>query len=318
MLETGRIADITVFDPERIQEHATFREGNAYATGIDLVLLAGQVALEHDVVLVRRPPAAAFLEPLRRAGLRLPAFGQSGRDQARVDAGGLRPEQSHWLARLLAEQGSVVVEPWLDRVCDLSFHLDILAPGQAAPRGWTRFLTDERGRYRGSWVCGGDDGLAGAVSALLQEARLRPLLEEVAAHAAAAMAESGYVGPVGVDALLYRDGDAVRLKPIVEVNPRFTMGRIALALRPHVAAGAAALWTVLSGRQTQGAGAGDLAGLVARLPERAPLQREPQAGRLLRGVLPTTDPSSARAFASALVVGNSPAACAAAVGIGLG
>ncbi|MEW6750504.1 MAG: amidohydrolase family protein [Candidatus Latescibacterota bacterium] len=49
VLEPGRIADVTVFDPERIQDHATFTEGNAYATGIDLVLLAGRIALEHDV-----------------------------------------------------------------------------------------------------------------------------------------------------------------------------------------------------------------------------------------------------------------------------
>lgn len=50
VLEPGRIADVTVFDAARIQDHATFSEGNAFATGIDLVLLAGQVALEHDVV----------------------------------------------------------------------------------------------------------------------------------------------------------------------------------------------------------------------------------------------------------------------------
>ena len=47
-LAPGKVADVTVFDAQTIQDHATFREGNAYATGIDLVLLAGQVALEKD------------------------------------------------------------------------------------------------------------------------------------------------------------------------------------------------------------------------------------------------------------------------------
>lgn len=42
------IADITVFDSAAVQDHATFREGNAYATGFSLVLLAGQIALEND------------------------------------------------------------------------------------------------------------------------------------------------------------------------------------------------------------------------------------------------------------------------------
>jgi N-acyl-D-amino-acid deacylase len=55
------VADITVFDPAAIQDHATFRDGNAYSTGIELVLLAGQVALEHDV-----PAARGFGRVLRR------------------------------------------------------------------------------------------------------------------------------------------------------------------------------------------------------------------------------------------------------------
>ena len=44
LLAPDMIADITVFDPETVQDHATFREGNAYATGMALVLLAGQIA----------------------------------------------------------------------------------------------------------------------------------------------------------------------------------------------------------------------------------------------------------------------------------
>jgi dihydroorotase/N-acyl-D-amino-acid deacylase len=61
LLAPGRIADVTVFDPRRIQDHATFREGNANATGIELVLLAGQVALEHD-----QPAAIGYGRVLRR------------------------------------------------------------------------------------------------------------------------------------------------------------------------------------------------------------------------------------------------------------
>ena len=55
------IADVTVFDPDKIQDHATFREGNAYATGVELVLLAGQVALEKD-----RPAERGYGRVIRR------------------------------------------------------------------------------------------------------------------------------------------------------------------------------------------------------------------------------------------------------------
>lgn len=57
----GMVADITVFDPATVQDHATFREGNAYATGIDLVLLAGSIALQDDT-----PAARGYGRVLRR------------------------------------------------------------------------------------------------------------------------------------------------------------------------------------------------------------------------------------------------------------
>jgi N-acyl-D-amino-acid deacylase len=56
------VADITVFDPATVQDHATFRQGNAFATGFDLVLLAGQIALQDD------QPAARGYGQVLRAG----------------------------------------------------------------------------------------------------------------------------------------------------------------------------------------------------------------------------------------------------------
>jgi N-acyl-D-amino-acid deacylase len=60
-IAVGLVADLTVFDPDRIQDHATFQDGSAAATGLDLVLLAGRVALRHDV-----PAAPAYGRVLRR------------------------------------------------------------------------------------------------------------------------------------------------------------------------------------------------------------------------------------------------------------
>ena len=61
LLQEGMVADVTVFDPDRVQDHATFRDGNAYATGFELVLLAGKVALEKD-----RTAAAGYGRVIRR------------------------------------------------------------------------------------------------------------------------------------------------------------------------------------------------------------------------------------------------------------
>ena len=47
-LVEGMVADIAVFDPDAVEDTATFQEGNSYARGFRLVLLGGKVALEND------------------------------------------------------------------------------------------------------------------------------------------------------------------------------------------------------------------------------------------------------------------------------
>lgn len=45
-LKAGYFADVVVFDPARIQDHATYTEPNQLATGVRFVLVNGAVALE--------------------------------------------------------------------------------------------------------------------------------------------------------------------------------------------------------------------------------------------------------------------------------
>ncbi len=67
-------------------------------------------------------------------------FSTAGRDRR-------RSWDEPWVTRTLARQGAVVVEPWLDRVADLSFQY---RGGRL--EGWGRFFTDGRGTYRGTWL----------------------------------------------------------------------------------------------------------------------------------------------------------------------
>ena len=72
-------------------------------------------------------------------------LGTSGRGLARWLPGEARSAaQEGWLARVLAAQGAVLVEPWLPRVLDLSLHLDAAGPARVR---WVRQLCDGRGQY---------------------------------------------------------------------------------------------------------------------------------------------------------------------------
>ncbi len=241
-------------------------------------------------------------------------YGSSGRGQIHCREGQVRAEQRGQLANMLRRQGQVVVEPWLDKVVDLSLHFDVGGEGAAVVAGWTRFLTDGRGQYRGSFVGSLTAGLDEEAKRFLygdgRDARRLPRLgEQLAEWLVEPLCAAGYQGPVGVDAMVYRDRDRLRLKPIVELNPRTTMGRVALKLRQAVNSARTALWLVLSRREVVAAGFAGLAECAAALEAAHPARLMPDGKQLSGGVLFTTDPAQARSFATALLVGESLAEC---------
>lgn len=241
------------------------------------------------------------------------AFGSSGQNQIRLFGAAEREGQRNWLANILAQQGCVVVEPWLDKVVDLSLQLQVDGDGVRVA-GWTRFFTDARGQYRGSFVSRRVDGLDSEVRRCLygngrQRQRLHKLFDALAQHVGGPMGARGYVGPVGIDLFIYRQEGQLRLKPIVEVNPRRTMGQIALHLAQRVNSARTALWLVLSARDIAAAGFADIAAFARHMEERYPPVLASDGLQLGGGVLCTTDPSQAQAFASFLLVAEQVDQC---------
>jgi len=54
-LEAGYFADVVVFDPAKIQDHATYTEPHQYATGVSQVIVNGTLALENGEPTDARP-----------------------------------------------------------------------------------------------------------------------------------------------------------------------------------------------------------------------------------------------------------------------
>ena len=48
VIRVGFAADLVVFDPKKIQDNATFDKPHAYSTGLQLVVVNGQVVVEGD------------------------------------------------------------------------------------------------------------------------------------------------------------------------------------------------------------------------------------------------------------------------------
>ncbi len=169
----------------------------------------------------------------RQALLKAP-FACSGRGHLRVNHASLPDKTRGWIDNTLAAHGAVVVEPWLDRVLDFSALYEAKPGGDIEHLGFTVMENDSAGRFQGIRV-------APKFGHLLTQTDTRHFLLSTSHCREAAidlyrdrmpqlLAEllPGYVGPLCIDAMVHRRPDgSLALKPVVELNVRHTMGRLA-------------------------------------------------------------------------------------------
>lgn len=173
-------------------------------------------------------------------------YGMSGQ-MARV----LDPKRFLGLANAVLSQQQVgVLEPALDKVFDYSIQLEIDAHGQVRDHGLLRFLADHKGAYFGAHIGAFDRGLPDEVRKFVASAEFKQLNECVLATVAKFLEAHNYVGLAGIDCLVCRMPDgSLRVRPLLEVNPRYNMGYLALQLKQRVLPGRVGIWALLPRHQ---------------------------------------------------------------------
>ena len=226
-------------------------------------------------------------------------FGSAGRGMIRVLSDSDLPTAKAWIKKVLTQQHEVIVEPWLDRMLDLSMQISVhgqsgdsgsSARGSIRVHGITRFVTDRRGQYEstllGDPLRNLDQDLKMAVIGPGKGWQMFDHLTRCARFVGHALREAGHEGPAGIDALVYRDGAGdYRLKPIVEVNPRYTMGHVALRIGRSLGEQQDRRFRIVSQAMAKRAGAASLAEFAAALPETAVCLTDPQRARYALAVL---------------------------------
>jgi hypothetical protein len=160
-------------------------------------------------------------------------FGTAGRSTIRCRYP-LSKQQSKWLGRVLRQQGAVVVEPELQRVIDYSIQISVGESIKVHTVG--RFETNAKGQYQGHWLGPLHSGLDAELLRFIHKTpkRWRQLINQTATIVGEELQRQGYNGPAGIDAMIYTEKGKFKIRPIVEVNPRYTMGRVAFELSKHV------------------------------------------------------------------------------------
>ena len=221
-----------------------------------------------------------------------PVFGAAGRGQLVLRSERDRPA----VEALLQRAGAVVVEPEFDVVAQFSLRFRVDDAGVHL-ESVGRCISDARGQFAHAVIGPADWGLSAEVRRWLRGDghdvhRLTRMASAVGRHVGPEVIAAGVRGPLGVDALLVRIDGSLRLRPLVDLNPRRTMGHVASRLHERIARRATGVVSVVTRADVTAAGHSDFDAWSKAL---ASPQFEDRDGvrRLRAGVVPLTDPAAA-------------------------
>ena len=204
----------------------------------------------------------------------------SGRGQRRLQTGSPLDESDEaWLRSVFhdannlacvtlsdsAQRPVAVLEPELERVVDLSFLWNVCFENSGTAErpaigdstldksngriisnylGWTRALVTAGRKYAGTRLSMPLEGCEPEVRRFLladRAAKIEEIANWLESRFTPELSARNFEGCFGVDAFVFRGlGGELLVKPVVEFNPRMTMGHVALALQKKVAPGVVA------------------------------------------------------------------------------
>lgn len=155
----------------------------------------------------------------------------SGRGLFKIRDDNEHAENNLWVRSKLKQQGFLFAESYLDKILDLSFHFRI-DNEDVRYIGYNFFETDESGQFLGCYT-------NMPTNAMVDESLLMDAIEQGSQILKKALVKSGlnhqYQGPVGVDALLFRNKqNQIKLHPCIEVNLRHSMGLLNIHIRKYI------------------------------------------------------------------------------------
>ncbi|HEY9405482.1 MAG TPA: hypothetical protein VIQ24_22720 [Pyrinomonadaceae bacterium] len=153
-------------------------------------------------------------------------FGFAARERMLGRGARLEGAQATWVRRQFARGETLIFQPWLERVREYGVTLEIASGGEVNLVGISDLQTN-----------GAGTGTGYLLGRKIDPGR-RAELESMARIVGARLFREGYTGPAGVDALEHARG----LHPLLEINARYTMGFVALAIERALNPQTPTLW----------------------------------------------------------------------------
>jgi hypothetical protein len=203
--------DAPPLDVVRRVNHRQFRFGLEQELGVAPAGSALVTSVEDAIAAV----AAHSLAGTDQRWILKAGYGNSGREQRR-GAGPLDAKSAAWVAQRLKKSGPLVFEPWLLKEAEAGLLWDVPRDGPPILMGIAPLWTKEDGSYLGS--------------RLANSAQHADWLEAIATSqfVATRLQAEGYFGPLSIDAMRHQSRGVRALRPLQDLNGRWSMGRMAL------------------------------------------------------------------------------------------
>jgi hypothetical protein len=153
-------------------------------------------------------------------------FGFAARERVLGRGARLEGAQATWARRQFAGGETLIFQPWLERVREYGVTLEIAPGGEINLHGISDLQTNGAGTGTGYLLGRKID------------AGRRAELESMAQLVGERLFREGYTGAAGLDALEHTGG----LHPLLEINARYTMGFVALAVERALKPRTPILW----------------------------------------------------------------------------
>ena len=160
----------------------------------------------------------------------------------------LSDSNKQWISGILKQQNYLIIEPYLEKLSDLSFQFLIKDHAEIDYLGYSVFETNSNGQYKSTTI-------HPALEIILQPEDFSVLGEKINITARIlmeALKKSVYVrhyrGYVGIDSILFRKEDRLMIQPCIEVNCRVNMGIINLMLEEKIYQGSSGKFELSIGK----------------------------------------------------------------------
>ncbi|HEV2695060.1 MAG TPA: DUF455 family protein [Verrucomicrobiae bacterium] len=241
------------------------------------------------------------------------ALGVAGSNAMRLFEPEILETQKRWMQNAFAHKRDLVVEPWLERLMDFSVQLEMGERGLKLC-GYTGLLNDARGQFIANFAeAHHHKRIPAKVISQFNapvdiSGQLLASYAEIFTALEKELTALDFTGPLGIDAFVYHatDGTA-KLKPIVEINPRYTMGRVLVELMRQSSQNSFGRFQLVNVVQLRAEGHKDFPAYAQMLEEKFPLQLEGEPLPKIRsGALCLNDPAKAQSCLATFQVWRTP------------